>query len=364
MTDTTSPRFVLRNLSLAARLVLALFLISVGVGYFSALVQLHFQHASAGEVIPTAEDTTHAYAGQVDGKGVSQIERLILAHEKKPFTGNGSMRAAFTTLSVGWPKSIKDCKKEHKLDDKAAEARVRLERELEIRAIVEWIRAGAKKEAYDDDEFELASNLIPPELAKTKLKFSLAQSNNKGCVTVPLQTVFRKRCARCHNPSNATSAGDAPLNTYDNIKLYVDKEYRGTGMSLKKLAQTTHVHLLGFAMLYGLTGLIFACTTYPGWLRLILAPLPLLAQLVDIGCWWLARLDPAYTHVILITGGIVAGSLFLQIVLSLFNLFNKVGKLNLLLLIVAAAAGGYVLKEQVIDPYLLREKQGIVAPDE
>src|SRR5262245_40016052 len=43
MSDT-SPRFVLRNLTLAPRLVIAIFLVSVGVGYFSALVQLHFQH--------------------------------------------------------------------------------------------------------------------------------------------------------------------------------------------------------------------------------------------------------------------------------------------------------------------------------
>src|SRR5262249_19820999 len=157
---------------------------------------------------------------------------------------------------------------------------------------------------------------------------------------------------------------DAPLNNYEAIKVYLNPETRGHGMSLKKLAQTTHIHLLGFAMLYSLTGLIFACTSYPGWMRLTLAPLPLLAQIVDIGCWWLARVDPAYAQVIILTGGVVAGSLFLQIVLSLFNLFGRVGKLNLLLLIVAAGVGGFVLKEQVIDPYLMREKEGLVTTDD
>jgi hypothetical protein len=300
----------------------------------------------------------------VDGKGVSQIERLILTDEKKPFTGNGSMRSGFTARSIGWERAIRDCKREHKLDDKAAEARVRLERELEIRALVEWLRTGAKKEVYDEDEFELPSRLIPPELTKGKLKFTLARRNDKGGVTVPIQTVLEKRCVRCHNITNGTSAGDAPLKTYENVKVYVDREYRGTGMSLKKLAQTTHIHLLGFAMLYSITGLIFACTSYPGWLRLLLAPLPLLAQMVDISCWWLARIDPAFTQVIMVTGGIVAGSLFLQIILSLFNLFGRVGKLNLLLLIVAATVGAFVLKEQVIDPYLAREKEAVVTSED
>jgi hypothetical protein len=54
-------------------------------------------------------------------------------------------------------------------------------------------------------------------------------------------------------------------------------------VSLKKLAQTTHVHLLGFGLLYGLTGLILTFTSYPGWLRGLLGPLPLVAQVGDIG---------------------------------------------------------------------------------
>ena len=66
------------------------------------------------------------------------------------------------------------------------------------------------------------------------------------------------------------------------------------GMSLSKLAQTTHVHMLGFSMLYGLTGLLFAFTSYPVFVRVLIAPLPLLAQIIDISFWWLARLDEPY----------------------------------------------------------------------
>jgi hypothetical protein len=114
--------------------------------------------------------------------------------------------------------------------------------------------------------------------------------------------------------------------------------------------------LLGFSMLFGLTGLIFSMTSYPGWLRVVLAPSTLLAQLVDISCWWLSRADPVYTHVLLLTGGLVAGSLFLQIAGSLFNLFGKAGKTVLLLLILSTATGGVLLKERVILPYLQNEK--------
>ena len=47
---TAPERLTLRALPLAARLVLAVFLIAVGLGYGSALVQLHFQHASPGQL--------------------------------------------------------------------------------------------------------------------------------------------------------------------------------------------------------------------------------------------------------------------------------------------------------------------------
>jgi hypothetical protein len=126
-------------------------------------------------------------------------------------------------------------------------------------------------------------------------------------------------------------------------------------MSLTKLAQTTHVHLLGFSMLYGLTGLLFAFTSYPVFLRVLLCPLPLLVQVLDIGCWWLARYDPVFAYAIPITGAIVALGLLLQIVLSLLDMYGPAGKVVLLLLFLAAGAGAGALKVKVIDPFLKQE---------
>src|SRR5262245_39161669 len=88
----SSTRFVLRDLSLPSRLVVALFLVSVGLGYFSALVQLHFQLATAGNLLPGQRETIDAYHGRA---GISQLERLLRADESQPFNGTGSMRQAF-----------------------------------------------------------------------------------------------------------------------------------------------------------------------------------------------------------------------------------------------------------------------------
>ena len=53
----------LRGLPLPVRLTLSLFLIAVGLGYFSALMQLHFRDASKGEPLPTPNDVVEIFSG-------------------------------------------------------------------------------------------------------------------------------------------------------------------------------------------------------------------------------------------------------------------------------------------------------------
>ena len=77
---------------------------------------------------------------------------------------------------------------------------------------------------------------------------------------------------------------------------------------------------LGFGMMFFLTGVIFSMTSYPGFLRVLFCAWPLVFQMIDIGCWWLARLDPMYARVIVYTGGLVALGLGLQVVLTLLDL--------------------------------------------
>ena len=115
-------------------------------------------------------------------------------------------------------------------------------------------------------------------------------------------------------------------------------------------------------MLYGLTGLIFAFTGFPRLVRAVIAPLPLLAQLADIGCWWLTRLDPRFADGIIIAGGVVAAGLMLHIVLGLFSMYGKVGRVALLILVLRRHPGAWQAKERYIDPYLAAEKTALQRP--
>jgi hypothetical protein len=358
----TSPRIVLRDLPLAARLVLAAFLISVGIGYCAALVQLHFQHASPGNVLPTAGDAVRIFSVSKE-RPVSKIEALLTADEDEKFNGIGQMRSAFTRRSEGWNKAIKEHAQERGRGRgadpaalAAAEEELRKEREGERQAVLAWIRSGASQTAYKTDKFCLPDDLAHQPITTSYLVVDDADKPVEPRI-VKIASLLNDRCARCHTTKDPGDprAGEYPLDTWDHLKPYVQAK-ESSGMSLEKLAQTTHVHLLGFSLLYGLTGLIFAFTSYPGWMRVLIAPLPLVAQVADISCWWLARLDPIYAYAIIVTGSVVALGLGLQIILTVFNLFGRWGRVVLVLLMLSAAAGGYVAKVKVIDPFIAQEK--------
>ncbi len=360
-TDLPTPASLrLRNLPLPARIVISAFLLSVGLGYLAALVQLHIQHATPGNLLPTPDDAVRLFHGAKGERPKSKLEVLIDAEENLKFGGNGQMRDAFTTKSTkpDWDSAIdkraekiagdgNDVEDRHR---EQAEKELRAERDGERRVLLAWVNAGAKKEAYELDTF-----VLPRELIEQPITAKYVKENEPEKKVVKVTSLLTDRCIRCHKPDGVGKAKDFPLNDYAKLKPYVMAAESSTRMSTEKLAQTTHVHLLGFSMLYGLTGLIFAFTSYPGLVRFVIAPLPLVAQVADISCWWLARLDPLYAHVIVFTGAAVAAGLMLQIALTLFNLYGKAGKGVLLLLLLAAGWGAWQLKGP-IEQYVAEEK--------
>jgi hypothetical protein len=340
---------------LPSRLTIAAFLVSVGIGYFAALVQLHFQHATPGRLLPDSEDAANTYYGRT---GMSQLERLLVVDEGKPFNGSGSMRQTFTMKSAGWKGAISRRAKQKHLTLRQAEEELRSERDGERLAVLDWIRTGADQKAFEGNNHVLSAHLT-----RHPITADFMADGPDGTRRVKVAAIIETRCARCHGEGNTSSAAQFPLEKWEQLHDYCEVETSDGGMSLKKLAQSTHVHLIGFALLYGLTGLLVTFTSYPGWLRGLVGPFPLVAQIVDIGFWWMGRVDPACAKVIVFTGGVVALSLCIQISLSLFNMFGRAGKTVLVLAVVGSLLGGYVLKERVVDPYMSKERLSATVPD-
>lgn len=297
----------LRNLPLPIRLTLAMFLVAAGIGYLTALVQLHFAHASKGNLLPTPDDAVKVFHGMT-GPQMTQIERLLEAPVNMPFNGTGSMRKAFVEKSDDWKDAIKQ----------KPEAAVRAEREGERLALLAWLKAGANRDSYDQDKFPL-----PEALAKQPLTIDFLKVDEQGKEATPrvlsIKSLITTRCAGCHG-----SGGEAqkfPFENYDAIVKY-NKEPSSGAISLDRLASITHTHMMAFAVLFGCTGLLFAFTRFPSFIRAIFGPWVLLFQVVDIGLWWMARLDPLFAKMIPVSGALVGLGLGIQLLGGLYDIFG------------------------------------------
>src|SRR5262249_23902977 len=126
---------------------------------------------------------------------------------------------------------------------------------------------------------------------------------------IKVKSIIDQRCSKCH--ADEGLEGKKKLVDYSDFADVLEVPQAGRTsrqMSVTGLAETTHVHLLSFCMLWMLTGVIFAFSSYWKWLRCILAPPVLLAQVADVACWWLARLPdvgPYFALAIIGTGTVV-----------------------------------------------------------
>jgi hypothetical protein len=347
-------KFTLTDLPLPARLVLATFLITVGIGYLSALVQLRVQHASAGEAMPGVEDVRRVFHGE---EGKSQLERLLTAPMNLPQDGTGSMQFAImdpgATKEAKDVKNLKDDPRFKAMSPKELAELVHQMRDGERLALIDWLKSGAPKGPYTNDEYrsdKLVSDLhLDDESPLITERFLDKNEDRKNVVKI--QEIVQVRCVRCHRTGAGGAPAEFPLDSYENVALYTSIE-KPSGMSLPKLAQSTHVHLLGFAVLWCMTGLIFACTGLPGWIRAIFGPWTLIAQVADIACWWLAGVDVRFADAIMVTGGLVGLGLCIQIVGGCFYMFRKGGWFLMLLVLILVGFGVATVYFKAVEPRL------------
>jgi hypothetical protein len=361
MTDSAS-RYSLRDLPFPAKLVVTCFLIAVGGGYLAAMVQLHMQDAKSGEAMPTVHDVIMKYTGKKwfekdPPRPVSKLEKLIMGPTGKDaaFGGMGSMGPAF------FDKDPSQGPKNYKTLIQATPAKkpeIDAQREGERQVLKAWINSdeGSRRSTFEADKFVTEQ---PPKAIDDEWR------NGDG---FKVKSIFETRCVACHGQGGPQDR--FPLETYEQIERYlVVAAHTPVGpnggwvkveepIGLEKLTQSTHAHLLSFAVLFSLTGLVFAFTSINPVLRCVLAPWVLVAVVVDVSLWWAARLSdqwgPYFAMGIIGTGAAAGVGLMLQIVLSLLNMYGARGKAVVLALFALAAVAGWQL-------YVHRVKPGLEA---
>ena len=366
----------LKKLPLAGKIVVTTLLLSIGVGFTSAIVNLHFQSANAGQPLPGPEETISEFHGSKD---LSHMERLLISNETKPFNGSGSMRSAFTSKRAGGIKRALKEKRIHLVElaeerlkdnpadfekektrlnnDPSVEKLVYEDIEGERVALLAWIKDGYQKKYYDNSQ--LQGFPLTGKLESLKISPNVIHKTDDGTQRFAnIEAIIESRCVRCHDANAGGSASNFPLNTYEEFTDYCVPS-KSSAKSLEKLALSSHVHLLGFAMLYGITGFCLAMTGLPNFIKLILAPSALIIQVLEISCWWFARLDqpagPLFASAIPVLGGLVALGLLSQILLSLWDMYENSGRKIIIMLLFAGAIFGATIGVKYVLPFLKEE---------
>ncbi len=233
-------------LPLAWRIVLTVVLLFLAAGYLAALANIYAQNERVdGEPGLGPRDLILKYAG-----GNVRIEPGKPAPSRMLEMIQGAMRQYFS-------------------DDAS------------YRVLYTWLSNGAREDAFSDPIGELS-----PE------------------------DVFIADCLRCHAADSGETIGtkspfgpDQFTPDYARIRKFAlpttpgQPTVRRDPIDWRDLAMSTHAHLLSVPMFLVLLATLFLWTGWPAGpaprtqrLRGVIAALPLAAFLLDVACWWLARL--------------------------------------------------------------------------
>lgn len=265
----------LASMSLPAKLTVTLFLILIGCGYLIALVNIYAHHHDA-DLDPrmSSDDLRRTYHGLT--KTVTSEARKSLPSEMlKEVLPGGKMRKY---LEAGGPDAV--------------------------RALVGWLEGGAKEADF--------------------ARSGLSQPQDPSA-----QRVLADNCVKCHNATDGEEADkpwskdkDSPPE-YSLVAKYAQpqegpSEQKTETIYLaptgwKQLVQITHAHIFTIPLFaLAVTGL-FLLTGVGERIKLLLAPLPLLAMLAEVAGWWLARPFEPAIHLVAIGGAVFGMSLAVQI---------------------------------------------------
>jgi hypothetical protein len=159
----------------------------------------------------------------------------------------------------------------------------------ERKVLLDWARAGAAREGFDAP-----------------------------------RAVLDLRCVKCHSPGGENEGSPFADSReggarYELVARYAEPD---RGMSLAARATTTHTHLFSLSVLLGLLGFAFLLTNTRAPVKVAAVTLPFLGMAVDIGCWWLAMLSPAFVWGIVAGGGLMAAGTVVLIVRPLWEMWG------------------------------------------
>ena len=153
-------------------------------------------------------------------------------------------------------------------------------------------RTGSKLEAKLNGSMK---DKAPPEKRLTMIKWA-QEGADKQEWEATIKPIVDQHCAMCH----AHMPGLANVTKYEEMAelAHVDQ-----GASIDNLTRVSHIHLFGISFIFFFIGFIFSMAI--GFKPLIKAGIiifPFLFLIMDISAWWLTKLSPHFSWLVIIGG--------------------------------------------------------------
>ena len=131
-----------------------------------------------------------------------------------------------------------------------------------------------------------------------------------------IKPIIDRRCLTCHDGSNPHIPN---LNDYENLTKVAQID---TGMSLASLVRVSHIHMFGITFIFFIMGLIFShAYVRPVWFKSTVIALPFLSIVIDIGSWYLTKINTAFAWAVIIGGGLMGLSFAIQWLVSMYQIW-------------------------------------------
>lgn len=262
--------FRLADVPVAAKLMLTALLLLLGAGYLIALGNIYAQHQDADlEPGLTLNDLRRVYHGI---ETTTTTRTHVPSEMERVVEPGGKMRKY---LELGGP--------------------------ADVRALTDWLAASAPEARFTQPDLPKAGDPSP-------------------------QQVITRCCIECHNADGGDAEdipyapnADTPADfTLVDLKAASEDLTGHETITLAptgtdELIQVSHVHALSMPLFTLVIGVLFLLTGLPHGFKSLVAPLPMIALVADIGSWWLARPFEPAIYIIAAAGAVFGISYGLQI---------------------------------------------------
>jgi hypothetical protein len=298
----------LHQYRLITRRALAVAIVALTTAYAALLFVTYFQLTPSSAILPELGELERLLFG--GEKPVSRIERL-LESTGGPMSRGGTMRPAFTDQSLGWELLTQNLPADE-------EAALLANREGERLAMLDWIRTGADRTAYENDRYELSAAAGVQQISADYVIPTEQPPAGSAATTVRIRTLLADRCVTCHGENGRHDiARFIELDTYDRLQPHLLLELQDTIGRPCLLAS--------FLVLFPLTAIsapLFWRTSQPRSARTVVIGVTFAAIATMSACWLLGLHGPRFIVALLAAAGTVVSGVLVQLLATVSELLG------------------------------------------